>query len=335
MHPLTRRAVLLLAAFIFHAGLARAEEIFKFPSAEFAGKYEMSRADAKSKPIEVFGYLSMPTVPVSGKLPVVVIAHGSAGVEPKDREFWAPYFNRLGFAALVVDSFTPRGVTRTVDDQTLVSRAANTVDAFYALKALAADPRFDANKIGIIGFSRGGGAANETANKTFKTNVLGDSAGLQYAFHIPMYLNCQDSRYRKNGSYDKTGAPMLFLVGSNDDYTPGEQCVGMIEALQAEYPNVIDYRMYLGARHSFDADHGVGYLANGVTARDCPVLEIDLKDWSMHIVATGERLPLAKQREMYKTCVSRGVSFGTKGPKYRDMAAKDIRDFLHRTKILD
>jgi len=333
MHPLIRRAVLLLAAFCLHAGLARAEEIMKFPSADFADKYEMAKA--KGKPIEIFGYLSMPTVAAGGKLPVVVIAHGSGGVEPKDREFWAPYFNRLGFAALVVDSFTPRGVARTVEDQTLVSRAANTVDAFYALKALAADPRFDANKIGIIGFSRGGNAANETATKTFKTNVLGDSATLQYAFHIPMYLGCQDGRYRKDGSYDKTGAPMLFLIGSKDDYTPAEQCVGLIEALQAEYPNMIDYKVYEGANHSFDSDYGIRRSARGVTSRDCPALEIDLNDWSKRLVSTGEKLSAAKSQELYKTCVSRGVTYGAQGTKYRDMAARDILAFLRRISLVN
>ena len=315
------------------AGAAGAEEKLSFPSADFADKYEMAKA--RGKPTEVFGYLTMPSGAVSGKVPVVVIAHGSGGVEPKDREFWAPYFNRLGFAAFVVDSFTPRGVARTVEDQGLVSRAANTVDAFYALKFLAADPRFDANRIGIIGFSRGGNAAAETATRTFKSNVLGDSAKLQYAFHIPMYLGCQDGRYRKNGSFDKTGAPMLFLLGGKDDYTPAAQCVAMIKDMQAEYPNVIDYRVYEGANHSFDGDYGVRYSPKGVTSRDCPALEIDLDDWSKRLVSTGERLTAEKSKEMYRTCVSRGVNYGAQGTKYREMATKDIRAFLRQIKILD
>lgn len=330
MKKFTALAAMLVAL----TGVAHADEKLSFPSADFADKYEMAKG--KGKAVEVFGYLTMPSGAPAGKVPVVVIAHGSGGVESKDREFWAPYFNRLGFAAFVVDSFTPRGVARTVDDQGLVSRAANTVDAFHALKFLSADPRFDPGKIGIIGFGRGGSAASDTATRTFKANVLGEAGkDLQYAFHIPMYPGCQDARYRKNGSYDKTGAPMLFLMGGKDDYTPASQCVGMIKELQAEYPNAIEYRVYEGANHSFDGDYGVVFAPLGVTARDCEVLEIDLNNWARRIVSTGERLTLEKSKEFYKACMSKGVTYGTRGTRYREMAARDIRAFLRQIGILD
>jgi dienelactone hydrolase len=323
---------LSFALFSSFAGIASADEKLAFPSADFADKYQM--ALGKGKPAEVFGYLTLPTVPVEGKIPVVVIAHGSGGISPHHRDFWAPYFNHLGFAAFVVDSFTPRGVARTVEDQTLVSRAANTVDAFYALKFLAADPRFDANKIGIIGFSRGGNASAETATRTFRDHVLPENKNLQFAFHIPMYPGCQDGRYRKNHSFDKTGAPMLFLLGGKDNYTPAEQCIGMIKELQIEYPKVIEYRVYDGANHGFDGNYGVKYAGMGVTSRDCAVLEIDLETWSKHILATGESLGGAKEREFYKNCVTRGVSYGAYNSKYREMATHDIEAFLTEMKII-
>ncbi len=281
-----RAQCLMLLLLSVLSGLTYADEKLSFTSADFADKYQM--ALGSGKPREVFGYLSLPTVAVSGKIPVVVIAHGSGGVEPKDRNFWAPYFNQLGFATFVVDSFTPRGVARTVDDQTLVSRAANTVDAFHALAFLAADARFDPARIGIIGFSRGGNAATETATRTFRDNVLPQNKNLQFAFHIPLYVGCQDGRYRKNNSFDKTNAPMLFLLGSKDNYTPAAQCVGLIEDMQQEYPGAIEYRVYDGANHSFDGDSGVKYDGMGTTSRDCAVLEIDLKTWARHIAGSGE-----------------------------------------------
>ncbi|MDB5776285.1 MAG: dienelactone hydrolase [Herbaspirillum sp.] len=324
---------LSLSLFSGFAGIASAEEKLAFPSADFADKYQM--ALGKGTPTEIFGYLTMPTIAVEGKIPVVVIAHGSGGISLQDRDFWAPYFNHLGFAAFVVDSFTPRGVTRTVEDQTLVSRAANTVDAFYALKFLAADPRFDANKIGIIGFSRGGNAAIETATRTFKDHVLPENKDLQFAFHIPLYPGCQDGRYRKNNSFDKTGAPMLFLLGGKDNYTPAEQCIGMIKALQIEYPKVIEYHVYDGANHGFDGNYGVKYAAMGETSRNCAVLEIDLDTWAKHILATGESLRGAKEREFYKNCVTTGVSYGAYNSKYREMAAHDIEAFLQEMKMIN
>ena len=69
----------------------------------------------------------------------------------------------FGVAALIVDSFTGRGVRRTVADQTLVSAAQMEGDAFAALALLRADPRIDPARIGIMGVSKGGGAALSAA----------------------------------------------------------------------------------------------------------------------------------------------------------------------------
>ncbi|WP_083444546.1 dienelactone hydrolase family protein [Herbaspirillum rhizosphaerae] len=325
--------VLALLAGVIYSHHACAQQKIAFPSMEYANKFEMAKKPGK--PVEIFGYLSMPTIPVSGKIPVVIIAHGSAGIEAKDTGFWAPYFNKLGFASFVVDSFTPRGVTSTVDDQGMVSNAADTADAFFALKLIAADPRFDAGKVGIIGFSRGSLAANETSIKTFRDNVLRADKNLQFAFHIPVYAGCQNSRYRKNGSFDRTGAPMLFLMGSKDDYTPAKFCLDQIKGLQEEYPGVIDYRVYEGANHSFDNNQGAHYLQMGTSTRDCPMVETDVPSWSRSVVPTGQRLLPAEENRMYKDCVKRGVTVGSYDSKYRNLAAKDIEDFLRQIKMID
>lgn len=327
------RTVFVLLACLICCSHVYAQQKITFPSAEYANKFEMTKK--QGKPIEIFGYLTMPTIPVSGKIPVVIIAHGSAGVQSKDTGFWAPYFNKLGFASFVVDSFTPRGVASTVDDQSLVSNAADTADAFYALKLIAADPRFDANRVGIIGFSRGGIAANEASTKTFRDNILREDKNLQFAFHIPVFPGCQNSRYRKNGSFDRTGAPMLFLMGSKDDYTPAKFCLDQIKGLQEEYPGVIDYRVYEGANHSFDGNQGAHYLQMGMSTRDCPMVETDIPSWTRHIVLTGQRLTLADEKQMYKDCIKRGVTVGSYDNKYRDMAAKDVEDFLRKIRMID
>jgi dienelactone hydrolase len=310
------------------SGIASAQQKISVPSAEYANKFEMAKK--AGKPIEIFGYLTLPPNPPAGKIPVVVIAHGSAGVQAKDTGFWAPYFNKLGFASFVVDSFTPRGVSSTVEDQSLVSNAADTADAFFALKFLAADPRFDAGRIGIIGFSRGGIAANETAVKSFRDNVLREDRALQFAFHIPAFPGCQSSRFRKNGSFDKTGAPMLFLMGSKDDYTPAKFCLDQIKGMQEEYPGVIDYRVYDGAHHSFDGNQGVHYLRLGTSTRNCPMTETDIPSWARSLVGSGDKLSPADERKLYKDCQTVGVTVGSFDNRYRDQAGKDVEDFLRR-----
>jgi len=68
--------------------------------------------------------------------PAVVMLHSASGRGAID---WA-YAELLmweGVVVLVVDSFSPRGVYRTVDDQTRVSASAMILDAFAACDVLA------------------------------------------------------------------------------------------------------------------------------------------------------------------------------------------------------
>src|SRR5437899_11234495 len=95
--------------------------------------------------------------------PCMVILTSSAGVQRHREHFYAQTLNEAGTAALIVDSFTGRGVRRTVADQTLVSAAQMEGDAFAALAVLRADRRIDPGRIGIMGVSKGGGAALNAA----------------------------------------------------------------------------------------------------------------------------------------------------------------------------
>jgi dienelactone hydrolase len=124
-------------------------------------------------------------------------------------------------------------------------------------------------------------------------------------------------------------------LGSKDNYTPAAQCTDLIKDLQTEYPSAIDYRIYDGANHSFDENYGVKYDGNGITSRDCAVLEIDIKTWAKRVIATNEVLTPAREKDFYKSCVTRGVTWGSQNTKYRDMAAADIEAFLKRIKIIE
>ena len=85
---------------------------------------------------DIMGHLSLPTG--SATLPAVVLRHGSGGVYPALLNFWPRLFNDAGIAALVVDSFGPRGVQSTTEDQGQVPFAADVADAFAALGLLTA-----------------------------------------------------------------------------------------------------------------------------------------------------------------------------------------------------
>src|SRR5258708_34770300 len=94
--------------------------------------------------------------------PCMVILTSSAGVQRHREHYYAQALNAAGCAALIVDSFSGRGVRRTVADQSLVSAAQMEGDAFAALALLRADPRIDPDRIGVMGVSKGAGATLNT-----------------------------------------------------------------------------------------------------------------------------------------------------------------------------
>ncbi len=92
----------------------------------------------KGKAITITGELYLP--PGGAKVPAMIVHHGSGGITDARERRYARELVKMGVAALVLDSFTGRGVTSTVRDQSAVSTNDMLGDAFAALKLLAATP---------------------------------------------------------------------------------------------------------------------------------------------------------------------------------------------------
>src|SRR5438477_4905836 len=113
--------------------------------------------DKSGKPATIAGQLRLPRG-AAGKLPAVVLLHGSGGVGPGP-EMWAKYFNEMGIASYVLDSFTGRGIVSTSTNQALLGRLNMILDAYRAYDVLADHSRIDPAPIPVMGFSRGGQSA--------------------------------------------------------------------------------------------------------------------------------------------------------------------------------
>ncbi len=81
----------------------------KFSSVTPSGPTELVRRSYPATGTSITGTLSLPPV-VSGRMPAMVISHGSGGILPGREDAWAARLNALGIATFVVDSFTPRGL---------------------------------------------------------------------------------------------------------------------------------------------------------------------------------------------------------------------------------
>ena len=76
--------------------------------------------DSSGKAVTIGSELRIPRG-VSGKIPAVVLLHGSGGPNG-GHEFWAKHFNEMGIATLLIDSFSERGIVSTSANQALLGK---------------------------------------------------------------------------------------------------------------------------------------------------------------------------------------------------------------------
>lgn len=267
---------------------------------------------------KIWGDLSLPKT-TGDKVAVMVLMHGSGGVE-RGMAQWVEAFNDMGVATFVVSSFEPRGVKSTVDDQARVPYAANLMDALQALQLLAKHPRIDDSRIGVMGFSRGGSVAFQSALEPLRHAVV--KSDLKFALHISAYGGCNQFYWSPHISK----APILNLVGEADDYTTAVSC----ERLAARYAGAgasVRTVKYAGAHHSWDGMYGVHWLPNGTSAVPCGPLRWDIDTWNITAERTGARIDPAKLDAFFNSCMRRGAHVGRNEQAFRQ-SRQDAQAFV-------
>jgi dienelactone hydrolase len=279
----------------------------------------------RGKAIEVPGELLLP--PGTGKVPAMVIVHGSGGVS-RTREYrYANEFVGMGVAALVIDAFKPRGISATVSDQDAVSSLEMTNDAFAALRALAVHPRVEAARIGIVGFSKGGTVALLAAHERHAERA-GLPPGLRFALHAPVYPACASHYLRPKTS----GAPIVMLLGAADTYAGVAPCTEYAEKLKAEGAK-IQVKLYAGAPHGFDGDRAYS-VATGENWSRCIFEEQADGTWKERVSGqtTNDRQgkPIeAGRKAALAACRSQGVSGGPNAAA-KVSAMNDLKEAVRR-----
>jgi dienelactone hydrolase len=205
----------------------------------------------------------------------LVLVHGSSGVLDYREHWYAREFAARGYAALVIDSFKPRGVTSTNDDQTRVTTAQMVQDTYGALAFLATDKRIDSARIGLMGFSKGGFVTLRSAAKPVADGIAAAGGLMQrFAFHIAFYPSCT----LQQRSTATTGGPILMMLGERDDYVRPEICVGYARRLQAAGVKA-EYRLMPGAHHAWEVESGPHILERAERSLLCEYLIED--DWRL------------------------------------------------------
>lgn len=247
--------------------VAARTEIYAIPSLTISDQQFLT-GDSNGKPVTVGGELRI--AQGSGRLPVVVLMHGSSGVGAS-MDPWVRQFNSLGISTFVIDGFSGRGLTATGPNQTLLGRLNLILDIYRSLDILAKHPRVDPNRIALMGFSRGGQAALYASLDRF--NKLWNKSGLQFAAYIPFYPDCSTSYA---GDTEVAARPIRIFHGTPDDYNPVASCKAYVARL-TEAKRDVELTEYPDSAHGFDSgligSNTVVEATGSQTVRHCTIKE--------------------------------------------------------------
>lgn len=274
----------------------------RFLSRTPGGPTDLMTGQGAATPIA--GDLALPPGAGPGRrVPLMIISHGSGGILPGREGAWAERLRGWGVATFVVDSFGPRGIRSTGEDQSQLSTSASVADAFAALAVAATHPAIDPDRIGVMGFSKGGQVALYTLLEPFRAGMnLGQR---RFALHVALYASCS-LPYRSERT---TGAPVVMLLGGADDYTPAAHCTRYADWFRQKGSDVA-VQVFPGAHHGFDVAGPVRTLSRAQTARGCG-LDIELEP-----IPTGRRwadgavVANSAIGDYLRGCMARGASFG-------------------------
>lgn len=240
-------AALLLAAWSAAAQQAQWPgriEIHPVRSRTLSGEEFLRGGGAPGREVLLGGELRLP-LGAPAKVPAVVLVHGSGGIGAGP-DYWARALNEAGVAAFILDSFSGRGIVSTVEDQEQLNSLAMMVDAYRALDVLAAHPRIRADRIAVMGFSKGAVASVYSAAERFRAAYGGPN---RFAAHIGFYTPCN---VQYEGDTRVGPAPIRMFHGISDDYVSIAPCRDYAARLKAAGADVA-LAEYPDSQHGFDS----------------------------------------------------------------------------------
>lgn len=275
---------------------------------------------AACRPARIAAALFLPE-PDAQPAPCMVILTSSAGVQRHREHYYAQALNEAGTAALIIDSFSGRGVRRTVADQTLVSAAQMEGDAFAALALLRADTRIDPERIGVMGVSKGGVATLHSAIAVRQTW----RQGFPHLFDLHVAI-CPGATAQHRDATTH-GRPMFFMLAARDDYTPAALAIDYAERMRAAGNGHIKVKVYGSAHHGWESLGPVFDIKDAENWSCC--LNLIEDDGRHYIPALGRALHEPEyQAWARRHCVSKGARAGGGTPELKRRATADLLAFL-------
>jgi dienelactone hydrolase len=192
----------------------------------------------------VTGRLNIPEG-VAGKIPAVVIAHGSGGIDGRGA-YHAAALNAAGIATLEIDMHGRWGYTGGPGSRTNVSDG--TLAAYGALKYLSQNAAIDPRRIGLMGFSLG---ANITVASRSESQAQRFGGDARFAGFAPLYGPCSNLT-----PSDQASAPMQMHLAELDDYQSVQECELVVRYWREPARISTEIVIHKNAPHGFDTVGG-------------------------------------------------------------------------------
>ncbi|MBX9947085.1 MAG: dienelactone hydrolase family protein [Reyranella sp.] len=206
--------------------------------------------DQAGRTVQLAAQLFKPAA-TAGRVPAVAIFHGCGGPGQNTARM-AGLLASWGYAALVVDSFSARGLKdicgRNWPTQADAEARAHDIDA--ALAWLGAQGFVDPGRLAYMGYSYGGGVAMLRALSGRPDETPPSPGAWTVRAVVLVYPDC--ALADALGPRLAVRQPTLFAMGALDDWTPVSQCRAVIERV-TRGRDLVETKIYEGAHHSFDA----------------------------------------------------------------------------------
>lgn len=229
----------------------------------------------------------------AGPHPAVVMLHGCGGAYGKDgrlnarHAMWGEYLAAHGYVALMLDSFSARGITEICTQkfsERSLKEGDRVGDAQAALAYLRQQPGVVGSRVALLGWSHGAGVTLDTitrrpaglapaapasapASQSASASAGPSAMGAGFGAAIAFYPAC--SSRNKKADHFHPYAPLLLLIGESDDWTPAAPCKALAATVAAR-GEPMQLVTYPDTFHDFDnpalkAHHLRKDVPNGVT----------------------------------------------------------------------
>ena len=250
---------------------------------------------------EVFGILKFPdNYSKDKKFPLIIGVAGSLGWGEHHYKYLQMYRD-MGIATFELNSFKSRGVESTVGSQTEVTTAMMILDVYRALEKLATHPNINKEKVGLTGWSLGGGVTLFSGWKPLKKAI---GSNIKFSAKLAFYPPC----FATPHTVEFEDAPTHVLIGDLDTWTPADACIEFKEIMNNNGYN-FNVTVYDSSYHSFDRSSDLSFMDHAYSFSDCRFKIRDDGAVLMNFLSIPMTSPTLQKIGLY-FCVDRGTIMG-------------------------